>query len=74
MRSFVGATVKSLLAVAVLAAPAVAQSKTLLYDHVHMSVPDPEAAAQWYHDHIGGEWVDGRTDRLIFATTAKLMK
>jgi catechol 2,3-dioxygenase-like lactoylglutathione lyase family enzyme len=69
MRSLVGATVKSLLAVAVLAAPAVAQSKTLLYDHVHMSVPDPEAAAQWYHDHIGGEWVDGRTDRLIFGTT-----
>lgn len=46
-----------------------AQTKTLLYDHVHMSVPDPQAAAQWYFDNIGGEFVDGRTDRLLFGTT-----
>lgn len=53
-----------------LSAPGVhAQTETLLYDHVHMSVADPEAAAQWYHDHIGGEWVDDRTDRLLFGTT-----
>lgn len=56
------------VALVALAAPAAAQ-ETLLYDHVHMAVPDPEAAAQWYHDHIGGEWVDGRTDRLLFGTT-----
>ncbi|MEQ1858022.1 MAG: VOC family protein [Longimicrobiales bacterium] len=49
--------------------PATAQTPTALYDHVHMSVPDPQAAAQWYHDHIGGEWVDGRDDRLLFGTT-----
>lgn len=49
--------------------PATAQTKTLMYDHVHMSVPDPQAAAQWYHDNIGGEWVDGRDDRLIFGQT-----
>jgi len=46
-----------------------AQTPTALYDHVHMSVPDPQAAARWYHDHIGGEWVDGRDDRLLFGTT-----
>ena len=46
-----------------------AQAETRLYDHVHMSVPDPQVAAQWWHDHIGGEWVDGRTDRLLFGTT-----
>lgn len=46
-----------------------AQTPTALYDHVHMSVPDPQAAAQWYHDHVGGEWVDGRDDRLLFGTT-----
>jgi len=69
MRSLVGATLKSLLAVAVLSAPAVAQNQTLMYDHVHMAVPDPEAAAQWYHDNIGGEWIDGRTDRLLFGRT-----
>lgn len=46
-----------------------AQSKTYLYDHVHMAVPDPEAAAKWYKDVIGGEFIDGRTDRLLFGTT-----
>jgi catechol 2,3-dioxygenase-like lactoylglutathione lyase family enzyme len=46
-----------------------AQSQTALYDHVHMSVPNPQAAAQWYHDHIGGEFIDGRDDRLLFGTT-----
>lgn len=51
--------------------PALAQaaSKTYLYDHVHMAVPEPLVAAQWYKDHIGGEFVDGRTDRLLFGTT-----
>ncbi len=48
---------------------ALAQSKTYMYDHVHMAVPDPEAAAQWYKDNIGGEFVDGRIDRLLFGTT-----
>ena len=32
-------------------------------------VPDPQAAAQWYFDHLGGEWVDERDDRLLFGTT-----
>lgn len=43
--------------------------ETLLYDHIHMAVPDPQAAAQWYFDNIGGQFVDGRTDRLLFGTT-----
>lgn len=46
-----------------------AESKTYLYDHVHMAVPEPEVAAQWYKDNIGGEFVDGRVDRLLFGTT-----
>jgi len=46
-----------------------AQSKTYMYDHVHMAVPEPEVAAQWYKDNIGGEFIDGRTDRLLFGTT-----
>lgn len=46
-----------------------AQSKTYLYDHVHMAVPEPLVAAQWYKDNVGGEFVDGRTDRLLFGTT-----
>tara|TARA_R100001377_G_scaffold84043_1_gene66756 strand:- start:597 stop:1394 length:798 start_codon:yes stop_codon:yes gene_type:complete len=52
-----------------LSAFAQAQSKTYMYDHVHMAVPDPQVAAQWYKDNIGGEFVDGRTDRLLFGTT-----
>ena len=43
--------------------------ETLLFDHVHMSVPDPQAAAAWYHEHFGGEYVDERDDRLLFGTT-----
>ena len=46
-----------------------AQTETLLYDHLHMAVPDPQAAAQWYRDHLGGEEVDGRDERLLFGTT-----
>ncbi len=69
MRAFAAPSLQALAAVLVLAGPATAQTQTRLYDHVHMSVPDPQVAAQWYHDHIGGEWVDGRTDRLLFGTT-----
>ncbi len=52
-----------------ISAQAQAQSKTYMYDHVHMAVPEPEVAAQWYKDNIGGEFIDGRTDRLLFGTT-----
>ncbi len=34
-----------------------------------MAVSDPQAAAQWYLDHIGGENVDGRAERLLLGTT-----
>ena len=47
----------------------VAQTRTLMYDHIHMAVPDPQAAAAWYLENIGGEYVDGRDDRLLFGTT-----
>ncbi|MBL4820547.1 MAG: VOC family protein [Gammaproteobacteria bacterium] len=48
---------------------AAAQTETLMYDHIHMVVPNPQVAAQWYQDNIGGEFVDGRDDRLLFGTT-----
>ena len=69
MRPSVVSVLSAFAAVVVCAGAATAQTTTRLYDHVHMSVPDPQVAAQWYHDHIGGEWVDGRTDRLLFGTT-----
>jgi catechol 2,3-dioxygenase-like lactoylglutathione lyase family enzyme len=69
MRRFVSRVLRVVAVLAVSASVAQAQTETLMYDHVHMSVPDPQASAQWFHDHIGGEWVDGRTDRLLFGTT-----
>jgi catechol 2,3-dioxygenase-like lactoylglutathione lyase family enzyme len=59
------------LSIALLCLPGLSQaeSKTYMYDHIHMNVPEPQVAAQWYKDNIGGEWIDGRTDRLIFGTT-----
>ncbi len=69
MRRFVSPLVQGVAVLAVSASIAGAQTETLMYDHVHMSVPDPQASAQWFHDHIGGEFVDGRTDRLLFGTT-----
>jgi len=62
---------KSILIASVILLPSVAlaQVRTLMYDHIHMAVPDPQAAAQWYFDNIGGEFVDGRDDRLLIGTT-----
>ena len=69
MRRFISSVLPAVAVLAVFASAAGAQVETLMYDHVHMSVPDPQASAQWFHDHIGGEWVDGRMDRLLFGTT-----
>jgi catechol 2,3-dioxygenase-like lactoylglutathione lyase family enzyme len=69
MRPFAVTVMQALAIVVVVAGPASAQTETVLYDHVHMSVPDPQAAVQWYHEHIGGEPIDGRPDRLLFGTT-----
>ncbi|MGH9254283.1 MAG: VOC family protein [Vicinamibacterales bacterium] len=51
-------------------------SETLTFDQVHLGVPDPEAAARWYVQHLGaapGEHVDriwsGAT-RIIFLANA----
>jgi lactoylglutathione lyase len=57
------------LAATAISVPVSAQGQTALYDHVHMAVPNPQTAARWYHDHIGGEFIDGRDDRLLFGTT-----
>ena len=46
-----------------------AQSETMMYDHVHLAVPDPAAAASWYSRHFGGDPVDGRDDRTLIGVT-----
>jgi len=51
------------------AADTSAQSETMMYDHVHLAVPDPAAAAAWYGRHFGGEPVDGRDDRTLIGVT-----
>jgi len=43
--------------------------ETMMYDHVHLAVPDPAAAAAWYGRHFGGEPVDGRDDRTLIGVT-----
>lgn len=58
-----------LVCLSAFSAAAFGQSVTRLYDHIHMIVPDTQVAAQWYKDNIGGEFVDGRTDRIIVGTT-----
>lgn len=43
--------------------------ETMMYDHVHMAVPDPPAAAAWYQRHFGGDPIDGRNERTLIGTT-----
>jgi len=59
----------ALLGLLALGGPLSAQSETMMYDHVHMAVPDPPAAAAWYRRHFGGEEVDGRDERMLLGTT-----
>lgn len=45
------------------------QTATLPYDHIHLNVPDPAAAANWYEKHFGGKRIDEAPDRLMFGST-----
>jgi catechol 2,3-dioxygenase-like lactoylglutathione lyase family enzyme len=46
--------------------PAGAQvSRTVLYDHVHLAVPDPEQARDWYIKNLGGN-VGETAERVAF--------
>ena len=47
-----------------LASPATAQ--TFPYDHIHVNVPDPAAAANWYEKNFGGRRITEAPDRLMF--------
>lgn len=62
-------TLRSVLVLGVLATvpnPAAAQSD---YHHMHLTVPDGEAAAQWYVAHMGCDPVEGRADRALCDST-----
>ena len=42
---------------------------TLPYDHIHLNVPDPAAAANWYEANFGGRRITEAPDRLMFGST-----
>ena len=46
----------------------VARGAEAVYHHVHLAAPNPEAAAQWYIEHMGCEVMRDRTDRCQFGT------
>src|SRR6202161_1910880 len=44
-------------------------AQTFPYDHVHVNVPDPAAAANWYEKYFGGKRITEAPDRLMFGST-----
>jgi len=53
---------------ALIAAPS-AQTATLPYDHIHLNVPDPAVASDWYEKHMGGKRITEAPNRLMFGST-----
>jgi catechol 2,3-dioxygenase-like lactoylglutathione lyase family enzyme len=67
---FPGASACAALALAVLSVrPLAAQAPTLPYDHIHLNVPDPAAAAKWYEEQFGAKRLDEGPNRLTFGGT-----
>lgn len=46
-----------------------AGAQTFPYDHIHVNVPDPAAAANWYEKNIGGRRITEAPNRLMFGST-----
>jgi catechol 2,3-dioxygenase-like lactoylglutathione lyase family enzyme len=46
-----------------------ASAQTFPYDHVHVNVPDPSAASNWYEKYFGGRRITEGPDRLMFGST-----
>lgn len=67
IRSFRMLAVATLLAAG--ATSASAQTPTFPYDHVHVNVPDPAAASQWYEKYFGGKRITEAPDRLMYGST-----
>src|SRR5499427_10218300 len=44
-------------------------AQTFPYDHIHVNVPDPAAAANWYEKNFGGRRITEAPDRLMFGST-----
>src|SRR5271167_1536553 len=44
-------------------------AQTFPYDHIHINVPDPAAAANWYEKYFGARRTTEGPDRLMFGGT-----
>src|SRR5476651_2137484 len=69
MRMFVRALVVA-AGLAVVAGPASAQTPIVqILDHIHLNVPDPAKAVEWYQKYFGGTTMTEAPDRLMFGDT-----
>jgi len=59
----------SVASFALVAAGAAVQAQTFPYDHIHVNVPDPKAAADWYEKNFSGKRITEAPDRLMFGST-----
>jgi catechol 2,3-dioxygenase-like lactoylglutathione lyase family enzyme len=62
-------TFAALVAMMVLTISPAAQTATFPYDHIHLNVPDPAAAATWYEKNFGGKRITEAPDRIMFGST-----
>ena len=46
-----------------------AAAQTFPHNHVHLNVPDPAAAANWYEKYFGARRLAEGPDRLMFGTS-----
>jgi|SRR5215469_10408417 len=51
---------------------AFAAAETFPYDHIHLNVPDPAAAATWYVNNFGAHRLAEGPERLMFGSTRLL--
>jgi catechol 2,3-dioxygenase-like lactoylglutathione lyase family enzyme len=49
-----------------------AAAQTFPYDHIHLNVPDPAAAANWYEKHFGARRLAEGPERLMAGSTRLL--
>jgi predicted enzyme related to lactoylglutathione lyase len=47
---------------------------TFPYDHIHLNVPDPASAANWYEKYFGARRLTEGPNRLMFGTTRFLFQ
>ena len=67
MQRFVYFTVVACFALGLLAGPAAAQ--TWPYDHIHLNVPDPVTAGNWYEKNFGARRNPEGPNRFTFGST-----